>query len=41
MPSEKKARKSALPTVAVIVGAVPPGHLTLVNVTVVAVPEAG
>ena len=41
VPSEKKAMMSALPTVAVIVGAVLAGHLTLVNVAVVAVPEAG
>ena len=41
VPSEKNEIISARLSVAVIVGAVLAGHLTLVNVTVVAVPEAG
>ena len=35
VPSDTKLRISTADAVAVIVGAVPPGHLTLVNVAVV------
>ncbi len=41
VPSATKVRMSILPTVAVMVGAPEEFHFTLVNVAVVAVPDAG
>lgn len=41
VPSDTKVRMSILPTVAVMVGAPDEFHFTLVNVAVVAVPDAG